>query len=312
MTRSAPDVIVIGAGVNGLTCAAYLAKAGFKPLVVERRDVHGGGALTAEIAPGIRAPLLTHSAGPLARSIVDDLQLPSHGLEFLRSPADVVILGGERPLVLWADTARTAEGLRAGSSRDADAWPAFQRTSAGIGAVIATLFGSTPPSVDEIKGRDLWALLRTLRAFRGLEKADAYRLLRWGPMAVADLVGECFDSETLRAGIAADGILGTNLGPWSAGSGLVLLLRAANDHLGGSGGRVAKGGPGAFSAAVRHAAERAGAEVRTHSGPRSRRASSCQPSIRNGRSSSSATQPTSRPSFSGACATTARRARWRN
>jgi phytoene dehydrogenase-like protein len=263
MTQPAHDVIVIGAGVNGLTCAAYLAKAGFKPLVLERRDVPGGGALTAAIAPGIRAPVLTHSTGPLARSVVDDLQLASHGLELLPSAADVAILGGERPVVLWADAARTVEGIRAFSARDADAWPAFQRTCAGIGRVIATLFGSTPPSVDDIKGRDLWALVRTLRAFRGLHKVDAHRLLRWGPMAVADLVGECFDNETLRAGVAADGIFGTNFGPWSAGSGMVLLLRAANDQLAAPGTRVAKGGPGALAGAVARAAERGGAEIRT-------------------------------------------------
>jgi phytoene dehydrogenase-like protein len=266
MTSGAHDVIVIGAGINGLTCGAYLARAGLKPLMLERREIAGGGATTEEIAPGFRAPVLAHAAGPLAQRVVDELQLASHGLEFLRADADVTVLGGDRPLVLWSDTARAAESVRAFSSKDADAWPAFRNTSAALGRVIGSLFAATPPSVDNIGGRDLWALLRTLRAFRKLDKPDAYRLLRWGPMAVADLVGECFETETLRAGLAADGIFGTNFGPWSAGSGMVLLLRDANDHLGTPGARFAKGGPGAIARAVAQAAQRAGNELRTGAG----------------------------------------------
>src|SRR5918992_1637844 len=101
MSRPAQDVIVIGGGINGLTCAAYLAKGGLKTLVLERSDVVGGGALTKEIAPGFRVPALAHSAGPLRRDVVDDLQLTSHGLEFVKSEVDVTLLGGERPLVMW-------------------------------------------------------------------------------------------------------------------------------------------------------------------------------------------------------------------
>ena len=257
------DAVVIGGGVNGLTCAAYLAKAGLKTLVLERRDEIGGGAITAEIAPGFRAPALAHAAGPLRRDVMDDLQLGSHGLQFLSSPVDVTALGAGAPLVLWTDPARTRDGLRACSPHDADAWPAFLQSRAALAGVIATLFTTTPASLDEVHGRDLWALLRTLRAFRGLGKADAYRLLRWGPMAVADLVGECFETEQLRAALAADGIFGTNFGPWSAGSGMALLLRAANEHLGSPGARFVKGGPGAIAAALATAARQAGAEIRS-------------------------------------------------
>jgi phytoene dehydrogenase-like protein len=263
MSRGAHDIIIIGGGINGLTCAAYLAKAGWKPLVLEQGPVVGGGAITGEIAPGFRAPVLSHSTGPLRRDVVDHLQLASYGLEFVKSDVDVALVGGAEPLVMWRDQKKTVEGLRRISAHDADAWMPFQQSRAAIGQVIASLFTATPPSVDEISGRDLWALLRTLRAFRGLDKRDAYRLLRWGPMAVADLVAEAFDTETLRAGVAATGIFGTNYGPWSAGSGLVLLLRAANDQLGDPQARAAKGGPGAIASAFAQAAERAGAEVRT-------------------------------------------------
>jgi phytoene dehydrogenase-like protein len=256
------DAVIVGAGVNGLTCAAYLAKAGLKPLVLEGRDSIGGGAITGEIAPGFRAPVLAHSAGPLARDVIDHLRLETYGLEAVTGPADVAILGGSQPLVLWRDEARTVEGLRACAPHDAEAWPVYSRTMRSLGRVIGSLFSSTPPSVDEVSGRDLWTLLRTLRAFRALDKQDAYRLLRWGPMAVADLVSEWFETEALRAAVAADGIFATNYGPWSAGSGMVLLLRAANDHLGAPDGRFVKGGPGAIARALEQAASRAGAEIR--------------------------------------------------
>ena len=260
---STAPVVVIGGGINGLTCAAYLAKAGVAPIVLERLDTVGGGARTAEIAPGFRAPTLAHSAGPMRADIVDELHLESHGLEFVRSDTNVTALGGDgNALTLYEDPQRTAESLRAWSARDADAWPRFVTTLKALGQVINSLFASTPASVDEPAGRDLWALLRTLRAFRALDRADAYRLLRWGPMAVADLVGENFEHERLRAAVAADGIFGTRLGPWSAGSGLVLLLRAANVAGGSTGSWFVRGGPGAIAHALEQVVRNGGA-IRT-------------------------------------------------
>ena len=119
------DVVVIGAGVNGLTCAAYLAKAGLKPLILERRASVGGGAITEEIAPQFKAPTLAHSAGPLASRVIADLQLEKHGLEFVKSAADLAVVGGSQPLILWRDRQRATESLRAVSARDAEAWPAI-------------------------------------------------------------------------------------------------------------------------------------------------------------------------------------------
>ena len=264
MAAGQHDVIVIGAGVNGLTCAAYLAKAGLKPLVLERQAAIGGCAQTAEIAPGFRVPLLAHTAGPLRGDVIDDLRLATHGLEFVSSEASIVALGGDdRPLVISEHTGRTAQGLRDWSARDAEAWPRFVASVAAIGRVIGTLFTSTPPPIDNPGGRDLWSLLRTLRAFRALEKADAYRLLRWGPMAIADLVGESFETERLRAAVAADGIFGAHLGPWSAGSGLLFLLRAANEAVAKPRTWIAKGGPGAIATALERAIAKGGGEIRT-------------------------------------------------
>jgi phytoene dehydrogenase-like protein len=262
---AAHDVLVIGGGVNGLTCAAYLAKAGLKPLVLESRGSVGGGALTEEIAPGFNAPTLAHSAGPLRRDVIEHLDLHRRGLAFIASDVAVAARGArEQALLLYDDVKRTAAGLRATSPRDADRWPSFVSSLAGMGRVIGTLYSSTPLAVDSPGGRDLWSMLRTLRAFRALPKSDAYRMLRWGPMAVADLVAEFLEDETLRAAVAADGIFGTRLGPWSAGSGMVLLLRAANEAVAPARSWIARGGPGVIARALERAVREAGGDIRTN------------------------------------------------
>ncbi|HUE87408.1 MAG TPA: NAD(P)/FAD-dependent oxidoreductase [Vicinamibacterales bacterium] len=261
---SSREVIIIGGGVNGLTCAAYLAKRGFKPVVLEARSTVGGGARTEMIAPGFRAPILSHSAGPLRRDVINDLNLRSHGLEFLSGDVSVAALGPDGPpLLISHDPGRTARDLREFSPKDSEQWPRFVSTIAALGRVIGTLLTATPAPVDEPRGRDLWSLLRTLRAFRSLRKADAYRLLRWGPMPVADLVAESFEHERLRAAVAADGIFGTRFGPWSAGSGMVLLLAAANESVAPARSWFARGGPGAIAVALERAVRAAGGEIRT-------------------------------------------------
>ena len=121
----------------------------------------------------------------------------------------------------------------------------------------------TPPNIDNPSSGDLWGMLKTGRSIRNLGKKDLYRVLRWGPMAVADLVAEFFDTEPLRATIAARGIFGTFLGPWSAGSALVLLLRAAADPTPAGSVQFPAGGVGAITLAMAAAAKQAGAEIRT-------------------------------------------------
>ncbi len=263
---SAPtSVVIIGGGVNGLTCAAYLAKGGLKPMVLETQDTIGGGARTEEIAPGFKAPILSHTTGPFSAEVAAHLDLRRFGVELVSGEVAVAGLGSSNgPILLYEDRRRTAEGLRRLSTRDADQWPGFVSSVAALGRVIGTLYAATPASIDDPKGRDIWSLLRTLRAFRSLDKADAFRLLRWGPMPVADLVGECFEHEGLRAAVAADGILGSNLGPWSAGSGLLLLLRAANEALAPARTWFVRGGPGALSSAIAAAVRQAGGEIRTN------------------------------------------------
>jgi phytoene dehydrogenase-like protein len=261
------DAIVIGGGVNGLTCAAMLGRAGLRTLLVERRDTLGGCATEHEIAPGFRGPTLAHRTGPLRRDVVEHLQLAGHGLRFVERPIRVTSLAPDgRTLSLYADVEKTTRALDAWSPADAKAWPAFDRSLERIGGVVATLFTRTPPDVDSLGPGDLLGLMRTLGAFRGLPKADQWRLLRWAPMAVADLVGECFETDLLQSTVAADGVFGAMLGPWSAGSGLQLILHSANEWLASLRHAEVDGGPAAAVRALAGAARRHGVEIRTVAG----------------------------------------------
>lgn len=259
MTR----VVVIGAGHNGLTTAFYLAKAGLKPLVLERRSIVGGAAVTEEIAPGFKCPSLAHAIGPLRPVVVRDMRLESRGVEFLRPDPRLVALGSDaRPLLFSTDERRSADAIRAFSSRDADRYEEFCNVLARIARFIGPLLTVTPPSLDSPDRADIWELLKTGRRFRALGKKDGYRLLRWAPMAAADLCHEWFETDLLQAAIAARGIFGVSQGPRSAGTAALLLLNAAADPAPGGSGATVKGGPGALTLAMANAAREAGAEIR--------------------------------------------------
>src|SRR5262249_38326419 len=168
-----------------------------------------------------------------------------------------------RALRLYNEAKRAADEIAAFSQRDAQQYLAFQESLTKIGRVIADALKLTPPNIDDPSRGDLWAMLQTGRSLRKVGKKDMYRLLRWGPMAVADLVAEFFETELLRAVVAARGIFGTAMGPWSAGSSLVLLIRAAGDSHPAGSTCFAAGGVGAITQAMAAAAKEAGAEIRT-------------------------------------------------
>jgi phytoene dehydrogenase-like protein len=259
-------VIIIGAGHNGLTAAFYLARAGLKPLVLERRDVVGGAAVTEDIAPGFRCPTLAHSIGPLRPAIVRDMALERRGVMFLRPDPRLVALSPDgQALAFSTDAGRTADAIRELSAKDAERYPDFCATLGRLGAFLGALGDRTPPPLDPSGPTELWELLKTGRRFRSLGRADIFRLLRWAPMAAADLVAEWFETDLLQAAVAARGIFGTALGPWSSGSGAVLLMQAAVDAAPGGGSVTLAGGPGALTAAMADAAREAGATIQTGS-----------------------------------------------
>lgn len=257
------DIIIIGSGHNGLVAACYLAKAGFKPLVLERRGIIGGACATEEFHPGFRASL-ANSTGPLLPQILSDLQLERHSLEFITPDVRVTALNPNGPPVsIYQDAKRTAAELASASAKDAANYPEFVSTFARIGRVLHPLLTVTPPNIDAPTKSELWNLGKLGWAVRGLGKKEEYRLLRYGPMAVADLASEWFESDLLRAVVAARGIFGAFAGPWSAGTSVGLLLQAAIDGHAIAPAAFVKGGMGALTQALAEAAMEAGAEIRT-------------------------------------------------
>lgn len=258
------DIIIIGAGHNGLVAAYYLAKAGLKPLVLERRSVIGGACATEEFHPGFRASL-ANSAGPLLPQIANDLQLQRHGVEFITPSVQVCALNPSGPTVcVYQDAKRTAAELAQVSSKDAERYPEFVETFERIGRALRPLLTMTPPNIDALSKGELWNLGKLGWAIRGLGKKDEYRLLRYGPMAVADLAAEWFENETLRAVVAARGIFGAFAGPWSAGTSAPLVLQAANNGSAIAPAAFVKGGMGVLTDTLTKAAIEAGAEIGTN------------------------------------------------
>ena len=252
------DIVIIGGGHNGLVTAFYLARAGFKPLVLERRSQVGGAAITEEFHPGFRSSVLAHSAA-LRPNVIRDMDLAKHGLRLITPEVEGASLSPDgRALVLYRDVEKSAQQIAEFSQKDAVAYPAFRRDMAQAAAVISKALALTPPQIEAPNSADLFGLLKLGRSVRGLGKKDMFSLLRWGPMAVADLAAEFFETELLRATVAAQGIFGSFLGPWSAGTALVFLLRSADGER-----SFAQGGIGVITQAMAASAQQAGAEIRT-------------------------------------------------
>jgi len=258
------EIVILGGGHNALVTAFYLAKKGLKPLVLERREVVGGAAVTEEFHPGFRCSTLAHAGGPPLSAILKDMQLARHGLEKLESPVRIFAPTWEgRALTLYTDTQRSVAEIQNFSAKDAASYSEFAASLARVSEIIAQLLPLTPPVIEKPSKEDIWKLLKVGRRVRGLGKKEMMRLIRWGPMAVADFVAEFFETDLLRAVIAARGIFGAQMGPWSAGSTALLLWRAGADPYPVGNSAVPRGGMGALTAAMAAAAKEAGAEIRT-------------------------------------------------
>lgn len=260
------DAIIIGGGHNGLVTAFYLAKSGFKPLVLESRPQVGGAAVTEEFHPGFSCSTLAHSAGSLRPEIVRDMRLEKFGLKLIQAEANVTALSpnGEA-LSLYSDVQRSVKKIAEFSLRDASRYAEFQQVVTNIAQALSGIDKETAPNVDNPGARDLWRAWSSTRAIRKLDSKNMYRLLRWMPMPVADLAAEFFETELLKAVMAARGIFGTALGPRSGGSGMVMLLRAAADATLAGSNYFVEGGTGALTQAMASSAIAAGVEIRTSS-----------------------------------------------
>jgi len=261
----ARDIVILGGGHNALITAYYLAKKGFKPLVLERRAIVGGAAVTEEFHPGFRCSTLAHAAGPLLPEIVRDMQLARHGLKMIDPDTQLFAPAPDgRALRLYKSEDQSTRSIEPFSKLDAAKYRELQKALATASAIVHDLISLTPPVIEKPSGEDLWKLLKVGRKVRGLGKKDMMRLIRWGPMAVADFAAEFFETDLLRGIVAARGIFGAAMGPWSAGSTALLLLRSTVDSSAAGSSARPLGGMGALTAALAAAAKEAGAEIRTN------------------------------------------------
>jgi phytoene dehydrogenase-like protein len=259
-------VVLIGGGHNALVAAFYLAKGGFRPIVLERREMVGGGAITEEFHPGFHGSTLAHTLGPLRADVARDMQLEKFAYEILRPDTRIFAPAPDGKALLFYDNAhKTSEAIAQVSAKDAKKYLELSNVLEYLQEAVGQLCSMTPPAIDHPTPEDLWNLLKAGRNIRKLGKPGIFNLLRWGPMAVADFVGEFFETELIRAVVAARGIFGTALGPWSAGSTAVFLLRAAAATDACPVGEAAfpRGGLGSFTRALAESAKLAGAEIRT-------------------------------------------------
>ena len=257
-------IVIIGGGLNGLVAGAWLAKQKFSPLILDQRPVAGGAAVTAEFAPGFKAPTLSHALGPIHRDVMRALRLDRAGLEFVTPDPSLTTLGADgHTIVFHRDAVLTAAAIHAVSAHDASRWRDFLHTTQRLAGVLAALNRHAPPSIDAPTRQELWRLARTGLRTRALGRRDLARLARWLPMSVADLLGEWFDSDLLQAALASRAVFGNFVGPRSAGTGAMFLHRLAEDPMPVGSGVTVRGGPGALAQALVTIALREGASVRT-------------------------------------------------
>src|SRR6202158_5669527 len=197
-------VVFIGGGHNALVAAFYLAKGGFKALVLVRREMAGGGAITGEIYSGFKLLTLAHTIGPLRADIARDIKLEKFGCEILYpDPRVFAPTPDGQSLLFYNDQAKTAGGIARLSAKDAARYTEFAEALEEIAAVFAHLACITPPAIDKPTPEDFWNLLKTGKGVRNLGKTGIFDLLRWGPVEVGGFVAEFFETELLRATIAA-------------------------------------------------------------------------------------------------------------
>jgi phytoene dehydrogenase-like protein len=259
------DAIVVGGGHNGLACAAYLARAGRKVLVLERRERVGGAAFSDEVFPGFRFSVFSYVVSLLRPEIIRELELPRHGLQILPLESTLTPLENGDYLAQWSDHDQNRRELARHSPRDAEAYDEFGLLLHRMARAVKPLLRVTPPDPASLDPRQLLDLLSLGQYFRGLPEKDLHALWKLLTMSAADYLDEWFESEALKGTKSASGIIGTMLGPRSPGTAYVLL----HHYMGELDGvfrawGFAKGGNGSVSAAMAASAQAHGAEIRTN------------------------------------------------
>jgi phytoene dehydrogenase-like protein len=258
------DAVVIGAGHNGLVAACYLAGAGRRVLVLERRPLVGGATVTEEVYPGFRFSVFSYVTSLLRPAIIEELELAQHGLHLLALDGTFTPLPDGDYLARWHDSAKTRQELSRFSRRDASRYEAFGLHMHHMARAVRDLLAMRPPDPTSLKPSDLGGMARLARHFRALGPERVRDLYRLMTASSADYLDRWFESDPLKATMSASGIIGTMLSPRSPGSAYVLLHHYMGeiDGVSRSWG-FARGGMGTVSNALASAARARGAEIRT-------------------------------------------------
>ncbi|MBI4164470.1 MAG: NAD(P)/FAD-dependent oxidoreductase, partial [Acidobacteria bacterium] len=258
------DAIIIGGGHNGLVNAAYLGRAGKKVLVLERRHVLGGAAVTEEIFPGFKISVCSYVVSLLRPEIIRELELPRHGLEIL--PLDGTFTPMPSGDYLWRvnDHAKTRREIARHSRLDAEAYDEYGQAMAKMAKFVKPILSMVPPDPSKLRYSELSQLLFLGRRFQSLASDEKYNQVQLMTMSAADFLDQWFETDVLKATMSASGIIGTFLGVRSPGTAYVLL----HHYMGEIDGAFrswgfSRGGTGAISNAIAGAAREAGVEIRT-------------------------------------------------
>ena len=256
------DVIIIGAGHNGLTCGAYLARAGLRTLVLERRDVIGGAAVTEEFVPGFRGSIFSYVMSLLHPKVIRDLELRELGLKVLPATDLFCPIGRDNHIVFGADVARTAREFSRFSKRDGAIYPEFDAYLNEAAGIVRQVLFDTPvdPSRTDLKSlRELWKLAWKYRRIG----RNFYRVVDLLTMSADDYLSRWFEHGVTRAVLGYYCSIGTFAGPRTPGSAYVVLHHIMGEHQGAGGWGFIRGGMGAISDAIAESGRRHGLEIRT-------------------------------------------------
>ena len=258
------DAIIIGGGHNGLVTAAYLARAGRKVVVLERRELLGGCSVTEEIWPGFRVSTAAYLASLLQERIVRELELKRFGYVIdAKDPAFFSAFPDGRHFFMWQDERKTLDEIAKFSKRDAETYPAYEQHLEKLAQVVESLLLTSPPDFPPRGVGDFIEYLKLAGRMRKLGRREMVGLVKIFTQSAADFLDEWFESPEVKVTLATDGVIGANGGPRSPGTAYILLHHC----MGGVGGKrglwgFVRGGMGAISEAIAQSARTHGAEIR--------------------------------------------------
>jgi phytoene dehydrogenase-like protein len=260
------DAIVIGAGHNGLTAAAYLARAGLSTLVLERRDIVGGCCVTEEIAPGCRASTTAYIASMLRPEVISELRLTDHGLRMIPcDPAIQVPFPDGHVVPWWVDRERAKREFSKISAKDAERFVQVDDQLKKLARYLQPFFMEPPPEVDTATMRGWADLFRVGKRFRGISSGEIAQLVSFLTGSLGEFLDHNYESEKMKTMFLANNVYGKHGGPYQPGTAIGLLfhlLSGGEQELQGFSGHV-MGGMGSITQALATAGRKLGVEIRT-------------------------------------------------